>query len=396
MTRIRLLALGILIASPAYGETLQEAIDAAYASNPELSEARFRQKAVEEGPEQARAAGGPTLSTTVEAGYDRQGSGRAGTAILNATVPVWDGGRTSSSVRAATAEVAAGEQVLRDREADVVQQVVSAYAELLAEAKSRFDLGDGTLTDVARITAQRSSLVANLADSEAAEAAAKATYRALVGREPGDLTLKVTRSALLPATLDEAREEATASNPLLLQQQRLVDASEARIDNARAQNAPSLQLGAAYGRGVRAAGDDLKDYESSASINFTLNLPFDIIGRVSSKIREADAIYNAERFVAIAKEREAIRGVETAWSRLVSANKQVDANEKGVEAAQLALRGVNAEYAFGLRSTVDILLAEQDYRALQLSLARSKSDVLTAEASVLRVIGRLTQLAYVE
>lgn len=410
------MALGILVASPVYGETLQEAIEAAYTSNPELAEARFRQEAVEEASEQARATGRPSLSTTVEAGYDRLGSGGTGTASLNATVLIWDDGRTSSTIRAAVAEVAAGEQALRDREADVVQQVVSAYAELLfsqqavvvaqigierldrqiAEAKSRFDLGDGTLTDVARITAQRSSLIANLADAEATEAAAEATYRSVVGHEPGDLTLKAQRSTSLPATLDEAREAATASNPLLLRQQRLVEASAAQIENARAQNSPSLQLGGTYGRGLREVDNDFKSYESSASINLSFNLPFDISGRVSSKIRQAAAIYNAERFTAIAAERQAIRDIETAWSRLVSTYKQVDANEKGVEAAQLALRGVNAEYAFGLRSTIDILLAEQDYRELQLSLARSKSDALIAEASALRAVGRLTRLAYAE
>jgi outer membrane protein len=70
------------------------------------------------------------------------------------------------------------------------------------------------------------------------------------------------------------------------------------------------------------------------------------------------------------------------------------ANETGVTAADLALKGVRAEYAFGLRSTLDILVADESLRAAQLAAARSRSDALIAETALLRATGQLDREAF--
>ncbi|WP_174297774.1 TolC family protein, partial [Sphingomonas bacterium] len=71
-----------------------------------------------------------------------------------------------------------------------------------------------------------------------------------------------------------------------------------------------------------------------------------------------------------------------------------DAADRQVAAADLALKGVRAEYAFSLRTTLDILIADESLRAAQLALARSRSDVLIAQAALLRATGRLGRDAY--
>ncbi|MEJ8630277.1 hypothetical protein P0F65_11335 [Sphingomonas sp. I4] len=50
---------------------------------------------------------------------------------------------------------------------------------------------------------------------------------------------------------------------------------------------------------------------------------------------------------------------------------------------------MRAEYGFGLRSTIDILVADQSYRAAQLAVARAQVDVLIAQAALLRATGRM-------
>ncbi|WP_231635618.1 TolC family protein [Novosphingobium sp. ST904] len=253
----------LLLASPASAETLGEAIAAAYESNPQLAAARARQEALAETPEQERALARPTVSVDGDAGYDRQGYGRAGSLTANLALPVWTGGRVSSAVRAANGDVAAGEEGLRDTAAAILQGVVAAYAALLynqqavevarvgierldtqvAETRARYDLGQATRTDVAQLEAQRSTVIANLADAEGALATAAATYRAAVGRDAGVLTADVPSPAALPASNDDARRAAEAANPLLLQQRLAVEASTARIDRARASALPSILAG---------------------------------------------------------------------------------------------------------------------------------------------------------
>ena len=415
MTRAALLGGAALLGTaPAQADTLRDAIAAAYATNPTLAEAQARQEALEEAPEQARAEGRPSLSAVAGAGYDDLGRGSASSADLQAAMPIWTGGRVSSAVRASSADVAAGAQVVRDNEAAVLEQVVAAdllFAQeavevarigierldrQIGEAQSRFDLGEATRTDVAQLQAQRSSVVANLADAEAALASARAAYRAVVGEEPGALEDEVPPPGMLPADLADARAAAELANPRLLERLRIVDASRARIDRARADGAPSIELAGAYGRGVEDAGGSLRDYDSAASVGVTLRIPLLTGGLVASRVREAEATARADRYAVQAELRETMRSVETAWATLQAAKQRETASRDGLEAAQIALDGVRAEYEFGLRSTIDILLAEQSYRSAQLALARARSDVLMAQAALLRATGHLDRAAFLD
>lgn len=414
LASVAALCLAVSAPGPVSAETLREAIAAAYATNPQLAAARARQDALAETPEQARALGRPTVSAGGDAGYDRLGYGHAAAATVSAALPIWTGGRVRSAVRAAGADVAAGAEGLRDTEAAILQGVVAAYADLLfnqqavevarvgierldaqvAEARSRFGLGQATRTDVAQLEAQRATVVANLADAEGALATVAAAYRAAVGRDAGVLSAGIATPAALPTSRDEARVAAEAGNPLLLQQRRVVDASAARIDQARADRAPSLDLAGGYGRGTRLIDGDLRGYDAAASVGVALRVPLLTGGLIPSRVRQAEAANRAERFEAEAAAREAVRAADAAWASLNAAQARLQANIDGLAAADLALKGVRAEYGFGLRSTIDILVADQSFRGAQLAVASARADVLVAQAALLRATGRLRRDAY--
>ncbi|MBD8641890.1 TolC family outer membrane protein [Sphingomonas sp. CFBP 13733] len=415
MTKVALLIGTVLLgATSISAETLRDAVTQAYASNPQLLAARARQEALEEEPEQARAAGRLTAAATGNGGYDRLDYGRVASATASATLPIWTGGRVQSAVRAAERDVAAGAQGLRDAEAVILQAVVSAYADLLysqqavevarigierldrqvAEARSRFGLGQATQTDVAQLEAQRASVVANLADADGALATASAAYRAAVGSDAPTLSAEVPAPALLPPTLSEARVQAETNNPLLLQQRQVVKSALARIDQARADRAPSLGLTGGYGRGGRLIDGGVRGLPAAASVGLSLRLPLLTGGLVPSRVRQAEAIARAERFQTDAAEREARRSVDAAWASLTAAQRRQRAATDGLAAADLALKGVRAEYGFGLRSTIDILVADQSFRSAQLSVASARSDVLVAQAALLRAVGAFGQDAY--
>ncbi|WP_031394911.1 TolC family outer membrane protein [Sphingomonas sp. STIS6.2] len=402
------------LAAPVSAENLREAIATAYATNPQLGAARARQKALAESPEQARALGRPTVSANAGAGYDRLGYGRAGSASVSAALPIWTGGRVRSAIRAANADVAAGAEAVRDTEAAILEGVVGAYADLLynqqavevarvgierlddqvAEARARFGLGQATRTDVAQLESQRATVVANLADAEGALAIAGAAYRAAVGQDAGILSAEIAPPAVLPTDRDDARNAAQAGNPALLQQRHVVDASTARIDQARADRAPSLDFTGTYGRGGRIAYDGVRGYEAAALAGLAFRLPLLTGGLVPSHIRQAEAMNRARRFEADAALREAVRSADAAWASLVAAQTRLQANIEGLAAADLALKGVRAEYGFGLRTTIDILVADQSYRGAQLAVAAARADMLVAQAALLRATGRLSPLAY--
>lgn len=394
------------LSGAASAETLRDAIAMAYATNPQLAAARAQQDALEEAPEQARSAGRATADFTGAVGYSRFDYGKGGSGNLSAALPIWTGGRVQAAVRVASGDVASGAEGLRDTQAAVLEAVIGAYANLLYaqqavavaradielldgqvdEARSRFKLGQATRTDLAQIEAQRESAVSTLAEAKGVEAGIEATYRAAVGSSPGRLDATPPAPAGLPTTLNIARSRAIATNPIVQQRRLVAGADAARIDQQRAELNPFIRVEGNYGY---AAGQSQSAYVDAAAAGITLRVPLITGGLISSRIRQAEAIYRADRFAIDAAEREATRSAETAWANLNAAQSRVLANAHRVEAAELALKGVRTEYAFSLRTTLDILIADESLRAAQLALARSRSDVLIGQAALLRSEGSL-------
>ncbi|GAA3265738.1 hypothetical protein GCM10020258_33830 [Sphingomonas yabuuchiae] len=137
------------------------------------------------------------------------------------------------------------------------------------------------------------------------------------------------------------------------------------------------------------AGGRTNGFDSAANAGLALRIPLLTGGLVSSRVRQAEAVRRAERFDADAVARGVVRAADSAWASLTAAQGRLTASAEGLKAADLALKGVRAEYGFGLRSTIDILVADQSYRAAQLAVARAQVDVLTAQAALLRATGRM-------
>ncbi|KTT71625.1 TolC family protein, partial [Sphingomonas sanguinis] len=135
-------------------------------------------------------------------------------------------------------------------------------------------------------------------------------------------------------------------------------------------------------------------FDSAANAGLSLRVPLLTGGLVASRVRQAEANARAERFDADAAARGAVRAADTAWASLTAAEGRLKASAEGLQAADLALKGVRAEYGFGLRTTVDILVADQSYRSAQLAVARAQVDVLTAQAALLRATGRMGRGAF--
>ena len=350
--------MALSLASASSAETLRDAVIAAYNTNPQLAEARARQQALAETPEQARAIGRLTAETDAAGGYNRFDYDKGGTYAQRAVA------------------VASSDIELLDHQ--------------VAEAQSRFKLGQATRTDVAQVEAQRASAAATLADAQGSAAAIAATYLAAVGRAPQTLDATVPQPRALPGSVEAAKTLAVAANPVVDERRLNARADAARIDQQRAERNPYVALGGTFGY---AAGDRQSGYTTAVG-GLTFRLPLLTGGLVGSRVRQAEATYRADHFAVDGAEREAARAAETAWANLVAAQSRSAANQRRAEAADLALKGVRAEYGFSLRTTLDILIADESLRAARLALARSRSDVLIAQAALLRAVGRLGPTSY--
>ena len=113
-------------------------------------------------------------------------------------------------------------------------------------------------------------------------------------------------------------------------------------------------------------------------------------GARSSEERKALTAVEKARSNLIYQTRRIQQAVATRWSQLNIARALIVANNKQIRAAETAYRGVRDEAEFGLRTTLDILDAEQSLMAAKVQLASTRRDEYVAAYELLKSVGMLT------
>lgn len=400
----------ILTAGGAHAETLADALGLAYQTNPTLQNQRAQQRALDENYVQARVGYRPTLSLSAEAAYqDAAGRETESSGIaLSATQPLYTGGRVSAAVTAAQADILAGRESLRQVEADVLQAVIQAYVDVrrdqrilaiaqenveilrrqVEESDARFAVGEITRTDVAQSQAELASARSELSVAQGQLAVSRATYAAVVGQSPSDLAAEPP-IPLLPASIEEAFAKAERNNPTLRQAEYAEQASRARVAAARAERMPSVGLRATLGYSGPLSDYDPADFDRSITASATVSQPLFAGGAINSRVRQALERNNASRIQVEGARRALLRDLSQGWNALLTARSNITSNEEQVRAARLAFEGTLEERKVGLRTTLEVLTAQQNLRDAELALVISRRDEYVAGASVLNAMGLL-------
>jgi outer membrane protein len=410
---------GLLCASGvARAETLADAIALAYQTNPTLQSQRAQLRALDESYVQAKSGLRPQANIQAQAAYNNSPNTEdvgvtTDTASLNLTQPLYTGGLSTAQVRAAEADIQSGRQKLRQVEGSVLQSVVQAYADVrrdlqalaiaqenvkvlrrqLDETKARFDVGQLTRTDVAQAQARLAAAAAQLSNAQAQLGVSRASYLAVVGQNPGDLAPEPALDGL-PASVDQAFATAEKNNPGILSADYAEQGSAARVAEAKSAYRPTVSLSASVGYESSLTSAPLLGLQSGAFDHniqgaVTLTQPLFAGGMNASRIREALENDNASRIAIEAAQRQTVQAVAQAWNQLLAARAAIASNQEQVHADEVAYEGVRQESEVGLRTTLDVLNAEQELRNAQLALVDARHDQYVASANVLDAMGLL-------
>ncbi|MFN3585221.1 TolC family outer membrane protein [Phenylobacterium sp.] len=418
------------IAAPAAAETLADAIALAYENNPTLQSQRATQRALDETYVQARTGWRPTLNLTASANYSEDRSpaaiinpalrrtfedGNSANVGLTFTQPLWTGGRVAAAVSAANADVLAGRENLRRIEAQILANVIEAYSNVrrdqealhireenvkvltrqLQESQARFDVGEVTRTDVAQSQARLAQAQASFQQAQAQLAISRATYAQVIGQNPGELAPEPSLAHLLPQDPDQAYTLAEQFNPQLRAQQYTEMASRARVAGAHAERMPQVSARATYGFEGPAIPQPPNDpferglYGRAITGSVNVTVPLFSGGLTSSRIRQAVERNTADRLTVEGVRRNVLQSVTSYWSQLIAARANIASSEEQVRAANIAAEGTRQEQQVGLRTTIDVLNAEQELRQAQLNQVSARRDEYVAAAGVLSAMGRL-------
>ena len=391
----------------------------AYASNPTLQAQRAQLRALDENWYQARSGYRPTLTASGRATWTETTlpgtdplvdvESNSGSAVLSLTQPIYTGGRVSSAVSAAEADSLAGRETLRRVEAQVLGQVIQSYVDVrrdqealrirqtnvavlqrqLDESRARFEVGEITRTDVAQSEARLAAAVALLNSAQATLATSRATYEAVVGQAPGDLAAEPPIGTLLPGSIEQAWDLAESGSPILRAAEYAEQASRARVAGARAEQMPTVSLQGQLGYSGLASPLHTDAYSRALSGTAVVTVPIFTGGQTLSRLRAATERNTVDRLGVENARRTVRQAITQSWSALQAARSNIEATDKQVRAARIAAEGVVQEQRVGLRTTIDVLNAEQELRAAELAQISARRDEYVAAAGVLGQVGRL-------
>ena len=394
----------------ARAETLADALVAAVLTSPELQQARANVKVLAERVIQARSQGRLQVDGTINLTarfFELEEFTLPNTMQLDVIQPLYTGGQVANATEAAKtrmtaqeARVVATEQqvllnavlaymdVLRDETlVDLSENNVRVIGEQLRAAQERFDVGEVTRTDVAQAEARQAAARSLLAAQIGALKNSIEAFRRAVGAYPVDLQPPPPIPDV-PDSVDQAIQIAMVEDPDIL---------AARLERLAAGNDVRQAIGALLpqvslqGRLSRTDTLDIsRDSSSAASLGLQITIPFYDGGFTYSRIREAQAIVEAQDADVSTTMRDTAEQVGTAWADLQVAQASIQAGELEVRAAEIAFEGVREEAKVGARTTLDVLDAEQELLNARADLIVSRRDMVVAAYTLLFAIGKLS------
>jgi len=413
-----------LTAPAAFAESLVEALASAYQNNPTLLAERASLRATDEGVASALSGWRPTVQIDGDAGFSESETTSVTSGFTTTTKdslqprsfsftitePLYRGGRTEAETLSAENLVDAGRAGLAVTEQRVLLDAVTAYMDVLRNktvvqlnrnnervverqlqaARDRFEVGEVTRTDVAQAEARAAQAKADRIGAEGNLISSRATYRQFIGDLPGKLEWPA-RIGGVPANERDALQAASTANPTIVSANFSELSARDDIDVAISDLLPQVSLRGAYDRSfdVSAFTEEL----DSLSLSAVVTVPLYQSGAVHSAVRRSKQIASQRRLEYEEARRAVFEEVTRAWESLITAQAQISAFQAQVRAAELALEGVEQETIVGLRTTLDVLDAEQEVFAAGVNLVSAERDAVVSSYWVKATIGELTAVA---
>src|SRR6478752_6886691 len=419
---------GIALWAPlAHADTLDGALVLAYQNNPTLNSQRASVRATDEGVPQALSGYRPrvTFNGTVGSQYTDSttrsqtlGFGNTYTQLsgnmtpsslgVTATQTLYNGFQTANRTRQAESQVQAARETLRVTEQVVLLSAVTAYMNLLRDTaildlqrrnvevlqeqlrqtRDRFNVGEVTRTDVAQSESRLASGRSQVLSAEATYTASVATYRQVIGVQPGKLAPGAPVDRFSPNTLPGSVDVGTATHPQVTTAQYNVDVALQAVKVAEGALYPTLSLQGSAQQNNEQSLLGLKSF--NALVLGQLTIPIYQGGSEYALIRQAKETLGQQR-LNLDTSRDSVRqNIVQSWGQLEAAKANIEATQAQVQASEIALNGVREEARVGQRTTLDVLNAQQELVNARVALVSAQRDRVVASYTLLSTVGRLS------
>ena len=264
---------------------------------------------------------------------------------------------------------------------DLIAAQKTAIAGQLAQAQANFDLGSATITDANEAQARYDLAVAQEIAALNELEIAKHAVQAITGQLPQRLAnvklqLKANEIGLSMASWQEL---ALLNNLNIQIQQDTAKLAEQEIARNQAGHLPTLDAVASYTNSYAngtisrfGTGNDLQ----VGSIGLQLQIPLYEGGAVSSRVRQAQLNKQRAQDDLTAVRRQTELDTQRAYLNLSSSIAQLKALDQAVISSQSQLDATQLGYQVGVRTSVDVLNAQQQFFSAKRDVAQARYNYL--------------------
>jgi len=406
-------------APPAAAEALQDVVQQALGTNPELGAIRFNRRAIDHELTAARGLELPTVDVRADTGrvkdYNRSPAGvttggerhwsRENRIV--ASQRVFDGFEARHEIARQKNRVESARWRVMDTANSIALRAVQAYLELaransvlatargnlsshralLSRVSGRVAGGRGSSSDESEAQARTAQAAALVAEAEGRLRDADALFRSVVGRAPGKISAAPLPSVARPASVDEAVAEAIEFAPSVLATQHDATAAQAAVGGAYSRLLPRVNLEVSAHRGFAVSNDGDREVDSRAMLVVRWNLLNGGIDK--ARIWEATARSMEAKEISANTRRIIERETRVSWNAIVTANSRVPLLRRQVEQTRSTRSAYNQQFDSGSRRLLDLLNVQSELFVAEASLRTEEFIRVYNSYRLLAAMGRL-------
>lgn len=278
---------------------------------------------------------------------------------------------------------------------DLIEAQKAAITKQLEQAKANFEVGTATITDVHEAQARFDLLIAQDIAARNDLEVRKRAIQSIIGQMPGPLaSAKESLAVVIPAPQDMEKwvEMAEQKNPQLIYQQKALTLATQEIERAHAGHLPTLDAVGSYSDNrangsANGIGSDTQNF----TISLQLQVPIYQGGAISSREREAAINQQTAKDQLEQARREVDLQTRQAYLNVASAVAQVKAYEQALASSQSSLDSTSLGYEVGVRTSVDVLNAQQQFYSAKRDLLQARYTWLLSVIKLKAAAGLLTE-----
>ncbi|EKO3812851.1 TolC family outer membrane protein [Vibrio harveyi] len=415
-TRANAICFGVLAVSPAFGQTLEQAVENTLISNPDIKSA-FNEFVSKRYVNEA-SSGAYLPSIDLDAGVGYEGinpaeSNRKSTdlarkeATITLTQLIWDGSATLNDIdRTAADAESVRYQLLADAQdkalevAKVYLDAVKAYEvltlsennlkvhkKIYQDIKKRVDSGIGSTADLTQVEARLAKAHGNLVAAQNNLFDTHTIFTRLVGQAPQGLIFPRADQNFIPYTVDDAIDLAFNSHPVIKISKADVDSAKFQYKQSKGNYYPTVSVEASQTWRDDAAGVEGNSDETTAMLRMRYNL---YNGGSDSANAESFAYQlNKAKDLRERAYRNVEEGLRLSWSALDLTQQQKQFLSDHVDSASETVIAYEKQYRIGKRTLLDLLNTENELFEARKDYLDAKYAEQYAKYRVMNATGQL-------